>query len=43
MVILLDHNMKYFFSAFMTNAAQKLNDYWNEKRGGENVQQPQTL
>jgi hypothetical protein len=23
-----------FFSTFMPNVAAKLNDYWNEKRGG---------
>lgn len=31
----------FFFSAFMTNAAQKLNDYWNEKRGGNEKTAPQ--
>ncbi|VDI48480.1 MORC family CW-type zinc finger protein 3-like isoform X1 [Mytilus galloprovincialis] len=40
------HNKQDFqrddkYSAFMTNAAQKLNDYWNEKRGGNEKTAPQ--
>lgn len=39
------HNKQDFmrddkYSAFMTNAAQKLNDYWNEKRGGVDQGKP---